>query len=114
MEQETIWMDTPNGLFARFLNNIGLSSTVYQVVGDELILKEGFIRRNTTVIKLSNLKDPKLIEGLYQRFIKVGTIYLKTVDTNKTIILKNLKEPEKARKLFVDLLKDNNKDYSNE
>ena len=82
--KELIWRGTPSGLVARFLNNIGISSTIYEIVGDELILKEGFFNRNTKVVKLSNLKEPTLIESLYQRTIKVGTIYLKTIEGNSS------------------------------
>lgn len=108
MENEAIWKEVPSGLVSRFLNNIGISSTVYEIKGDELILKEGFFNRNTKVFKLNNLKEPKLIESFYQRLIKVGTLYLKTIDTNRVITLKNLKNPENARQLFADILKDNN------
>ena len=107
MEKEVIWQACPYGLLARILVNIGISSTIYEIVGDELILKEGFFNRNTKVIKLSNLKEPKLIESIYQRFIKVGTIYLKTTDDNKIIVLKNLKDPENVRQLFTNILKEN-------
>lgn len=102
--KEVIWEGMPSGLCARLLSNIGLSSTIYKVVGDELILKEGFLSRRTRVIKLASLKEPKLIESLYQRLIKVGTIYLKNIDDNKVIVLKNLKDPEGAREVFTKIL----------
>lgn len=102
--KEVIWEGMPSGLCARMLSNMGLSSTIYKVVGDELILKEGFLNRNTKVIKLSSLKEPKLVESLYQRLIKVGTIYLKNIDEEKIIVLKNIKDPENTRKLFTKLL----------
>lgn len=112
MEKEIIWKGSPTGIITGFLNNIGISSTIYEIVDDELIIKEGFFKRNTKVIKLSNLKEPTLVEGLYQRFIKVGTIYLKTIDDNKIVILKNLKEPESVRQIFTNILK-NNSDINN-
>ena len=107
MNNDLVWEGMPCGLFSRLLNNMGISSTVYQIIGDELILKIGFFNRNTSVIKLSNLSEPKLVESLYQRLIKVGTIYLKNIENNKIVVLKNLKEPEKVRQLFNKLLEQN-------
>ena len=107
--KEIIWEGMPSGLFTRFLSNIGISRTIYKIVGDELILKEGFFNRNTRVINLSSLREPKLVESLYQRLIKVGTIYLKNIEDDKVIVLKNLKEPENARKLFTKILESEQK-----
>ena len=106
-KKEIIWEGIPSGLVGRILGSIGMSSSIYQIIGDELIIKEGFFNRNTTVYKLANLKDPTLVESLYQRMIKVGTIYLKKIDDNKVIILKNLKEPENVRQTLTNIFKGN-------
>lgn len=107
--KEVIWEGTPSGIVGKMLSNVGLSSTVYKVVGDELILKEGFFNRRTKVIKLDSLCEPKLVESLYQRIIKVGTIYLKNSEDGKVIVLKNLKDPEGAREIFTKILNNEQK-----
>ncbi len=99
-ENKIIWQGQSYGLINRI---IGLTATSYEIIGDELIIKEGFLNRNTNIIKLSDLQSISLIENLYQRLIKVGTIYIKKYD-GKVIMLKNLKDPENVRRILNDLL----------
>ncbi len=106
------WEGHPLGIGDRILSLVGLNSTLYEVIGDELIIKQGFFKRKTHTFKLSDLYDPQLIESLFQRMLKVGTIYLKT-NSNKLIELRNLKNPEKVRKIFTDLIKLNNNEENN-
>ena len=110
VDYEIIWEGQPAGLFDRFLTCLHLNFTVYQITKDELIIKEGFFKRKTNTIELYTLKDPDLIEGIIQRWLGVGNLYV-TVDTHsnnqtemKKIVLKNIKEPEKIRKLLRDAI----------
>lgn len=109
VDYEIIWQGQPSGLWDRFLTSLHLNFTVYQITKDELIIKEGFFRRRTNTLELYTLKDPDLIETLIQRWLNVGNIYL-TVDTHsnedvaRKIVLKNVKEPEKVRKLLRDAI----------
>ena len=109
IDYEIIWQGQPSGLWDRFLTSLHLNFTVYQITKDELIIKEGFFRRRTNTLELYTLKDPDLIETLIQRWLNVGNIYL-TVDTHsnedvsRKIMLKNIKEPEKVRKLLRDAI----------
>ncbi len=107
---EIIWQGQPSGLWERFLAILHLNFTVYQITKDELIIKEGFFKRRTNTIELYTLKDPDLIEGIIQRFLGIGNLYV-TVDTHSTnqtqmkkIMLKNIKEPEKVRKMLRDAI----------
>lgn len=110
VDYEIIWEGQPAGLFDRFLTCLHLNFTVYQITKDELIIKEGFFKRKTNTIELYTLKDPDLIEGIIQRWLGVGNLYV-TVDTHSSnqtemrkIVLKNIKEPEKIRKLLRDAI----------
>ena len=109
IDYEIIWQGQPSGFWDRFLTSLHLNFTVYQITKDELIIKEGFFRRRTNTLELYTLKDPDLIETLIQRWLNVGNIYL-TVDTHsnedvsRKIMLKNIKEPEKVRKLLRDAI----------
>lgn len=112
VDYEIIWEGQPAGLFDRFLNLLHLNFTVYQITKDELIIKQGFFRRHTNTSELYTLKDPDLIESIIQRIIGVGNLYV-TVDTHsnpnstgRKIILKNIKEPEKVRKILRDAIED--------
>lgn len=110
VDYEIIWEGQPSGLFDRFLTSLHLNFTVYQITKDELIIKEGFFKRHTNTIELYTLKDPDLIEGLIQRWLGVGNLYV-TVDTHSSndhigrkVVLKNIKEPEKIRKILRDAI----------
>ena len=110
VDYEIIWEGQPSGLFDRFLTCLHLNYTVYQITKDELIIKEGFFKRKTNTIELYTLKDPDLIEGIVQRWLGIGNLYV-TVDTHsniqtemKKIVLKNIKEPERIRKLLRDAI----------
>lgn len=112
IDYEILWEGQPSGLWDRFLSILHLNFTVYQITKDELIIKEGFFKRKTNTIELYTLKDPDLIEGIIQRFLNVGNLYVK-VDTHsnnqpfqKSIVLKNIKEPEMVRKLLRDAIED--------
>lgn len=112
IDYEILWEGQPAGLWDRFLSILHLNFTVYQITKDELIIKEGFFKRKTNTIELYTLKDPDLIEGIIQRFLNVGNLYVK-VDTHssnqdfqKGIVLKNIKEPEMVRKLLRDAIED--------
>ena len=106
---EIIWEGQPSGLWDRFLTVLHFNFTVYQITNDELIVKEGFFRRTTNTLELYTLKDPDLIETIVQRWLGVGNIYL-TVDTHsehetsRKIVLKNIREPEKVRKILRDAI----------
>lgn len=109
VDYEIVWEGQPSGLWDRFLTVLHLNFTVYQITKDELIVKEGFFRRRTNTLELYTLKDPNLIETLVQRWLNVGNIYL-TVDTHsdgevaRKVILKNVREPEKVRKVLRDAI----------
>ncbi len=112
VDYEIIWEGQPAGLFDRFLTTLHLNFTVYQITKDELIIKEGFFKRQTNTIELYTLKDPDLIEGIIQRFLGVGNLYV-TVDTHSSndhigrkIVLRNIKDPEKVRKILRDAIED--------
>lgn len=107
---EIVWEGQPAGLFDRFLTLLHLNFTVYQITKDELIIKDGFFRRKTNTIELYTLKDPDLEETLIQRFLNVGNLYV-NIDTHsgteggkKGVILRNIREPEKIRKILRDAI----------
>ncbi len=111
-EFNILWEGKPSGLFQRFLTKIHMNFTTYQITEDELIIIKGFFSRKTNTIELYKLKDPDLIENIYQRIIGVSTVIVKVdKDANdegphKFIILKNIKDGKKVRKLLRDAIED--------
>lgn len=104
------WQGKPSGLWGRFLTLIHLNFTTYQISKDELIVKKGFFRQRTNTTELYLLKDPDMIVTLWQRMFKVGTIKV-TIDSHsqteragQVIVLKNIKNCEKVRKLLRDAI----------
>ncbi len=107
---EILWEGQPAGLFDRFLTLLHLNFTIYQITKDELIIKDGFFRRRTNTIELYTLKDPDLVETIIQRFLDIGNLYV-NIDTHsniengkKGVVLRNIREPEKIRKLLRDAI----------
>lgn len=107
---EVKWEGKPSGLWQRFLTSINLNFTTYQITKDELITQKGFFRRKTNTVELYLLKDPDLVENLYQRWLKIGTITV-IIDSKSTsdraaakICLKNVENPAQVRKLLRDAI----------
>lgn len=106
------WEGQPAGLWQRFLSVLHLNFTYYQITKDELILKTGFFRQKTNTIELYLLKDPDMTVSLYQRLLKIGNVSV-IVDSHsssgragQTILLRNIKEVDKVRKLLRDSIED--------
>ena len=109
---EIKWEGKPAGLFERFLTFVHLNFVDYLITKDELIIKRGFFNQKTNTTELYLLKDPDMTVSLYQRLIGVGTITV-TIDTSSNshragekIVLKNIKECEKVRKLLRDSIEE--------
>lgn len=107
---EIKWKGKPHGLLERLLTKIHLNFTDYEITKDELIVKKGFFKQVTNTTELYLLKDPDLTVNLYQRIIGVGTVSV-LIDSNcgsekagQKVILKNVQEPEKVRKLLRDCI----------
>jgi uncharacterized membrane protein YdbT with pleckstrin-like domain len=112
VEFEIKWEGKPAGLLERFLTLIHLNFTDYQITKDELIIKRGFFNQKTNTTELYVLKDPDMTVNLYQRIIGVGTIVV-TIDTSskghragEKIVLRNIRECEKVRKLLRDSIEE--------
>lgn len=109
---EVKWEGKPAGLIERFLTSIHLNFTDYQITKDELIIKRGFFFQRTNTTELYMLKDPDMTVNLYQRLIGVGSISV-TIDSSNNghragerIVLKNIRDCEKVRKLLRDSIED--------
>lgn len=108
IDYEIVWEGKPAGILQRILTNLHLNFTTYQITKDELIIQTGFFRRKTNTVELYLLKDPDLIETIYQRIIGVGTVVVK-IDSHsnyenagKIITLKNIKDAKAVRKILRD------------
>ncbi len=107
---EIIWEDKPAGLFQQILTKFNLNFTTYQITQDELIIIKGFFRRKLNSCELYLLKDPDLIENIYQRALGISTVRV-LVDSKsaseragKYIYIKNIRNGEKVRKLLRDAI----------
>ncbi len=105
---EIKWQGQPAGLMGRIKSFLHLNFTHYQITKDELIIKRGLFKQRTNTTELYLLKDPDLTVSLWQKILKIGTVSV-LVDSHSTseragqkIILKNIKDCEKVRKLLRD------------
>lgn len=109
---EIKWTGKPAGLWQRFLTNIGLNFTEYQITDDELIIKKGFFHQRTNATELYLLKDPDITMTLYQRLIGVATVSV-LIDTHcgsekagQKLSLVNIRDAERVRKLLRDSIEE--------
>ena len=72
------------------------------------LIIRGLFKQRTNTTELYLLKDPDLTVSLWQKILKIGTVSV-LVDSHSTseragqkIILKNIKDCEKVRKLLRD------------
>lgn len=116
-EEKILWEAQPSGLWQRLLTKLHLNFTRYQITKDELIIIKGFFKKTHDSLELYTLKDPDMIETLYQRCLKISTIQL-TIDAhichehieNPIVQIKNIKDGAKVRKLLRDLIEENVKE----
>lgn len=108
VDYEIVWEGKPSGFFQRILTKLHLNFTTYQITKDELIIQTGFFRKKTNTVELYLLKDPDLIETLYQRILKIGTVIVK-IDGHSSyeragmiITLKNIENAKEVRKILRD------------
>lgn len=108
VDYEIVWEGKPAGILQRILTKLNLNFTTYQITKDELIIQTGFFKRKTNTVELYLLKDPDLIESLYQRILKIGTVVVK-IDSHSNyeragmvITLKNIENAKEVRKILRD------------
>lgn len=105
---DIIWQDKPAGLIQRILTKLGLNFTTYQITKDELIITKGFFMKRLNSCELYTLKDPDLMQNLYQRLLNICTVRVlidakcSSERAGKYLYIKNIKNGEKVRKLLRD------------
>lgn len=68
-------------LVSYFGKKLNYGRTEYRFYGDRLEFEEGFFSRNRKVVKYRDVKEVTLREGILQRSVGLGTVYLATLAT---------------------------------
>jgi uncharacterized membrane protein YdbT with pleckstrin-like domain len=68
-------------LVSYFGKKLNYGRTEYRFFNDRLEFEEGFFSRNHKVVKFRDVKEVTLREGILQRSVGLGTIYLATLAT---------------------------------
>jgi uncharacterized membrane protein YdbT with pleckstrin-like domain len=68
-------------LVAYFGKKLNYARTEYRFFNDRLEFEEGFFSRNHKVVKFRDVKEVTLREGILQRGVGLGTVYLATLAT---------------------------------
>jgi uncharacterized membrane protein YdbT with pleckstrin-like domain len=68
-------------LVSYFGKRLNYSRTEYRFFSDRLEFEEGFFSRNRKVVKYRDVKEVTLREGILQRTVGLGTVYLATLAT---------------------------------
>ncbi len=77
-----------------------ISFTYYSVANGRLYIKRGLLATHYDEVMLFRIFDLKMVETLWQKIFKVGTVIVYTSDASsvrKIIRLINIKEPLKVR-----------------
>ncbi len=68
-------------LVAYFGKKLNYNRTEYRFFNDRLEFEEGFFSRNHKVVKFRDVKEVTLREGILQRSVGLGTVYLAALAT---------------------------------
>lgn len=94
-----IWKDRKRIL------GLPISFTRYSIKNNRLYLSTGLFSIEENELLLYRILDIKLQKRFFDRIFGIGTITLYTVDeTNRKLVLKNIKHPQKVRDLISELV----------
>ena len=97
--EEILWSDRKRWL------GLPLSFTKYSVDQNRLYVKKGFFRSEENETLLYRILDLNLKKSLGQKIFGVGTVTLFCSDqTNRTVVLKNIKHPDNVKNFLSDLI----------
>lgn len=92
---EEVWKDTKRHL------GLPISFTNYRLTKDRLFRKSGILVRKEDQVMLYHIRDLELTISLWQRIFGVGTVIAVGADTTTpSLVLENIKQPEKVRDLI--------------
>jgi len=101
-EKEILWADRKRIL------GMPISFTRYSIDDERLYVKKGLLRTELDEILLYRILDVKSTQTLWQKIFGVGTLRLFSADqTNRELILKNIKKPEKLHKYLSNIIEKN-------
>ena len=97
----TIWKDRSRWL------GMPLRSTSYELNGNKLYLRRGYISNNEEQLLLHRVVDMSLREGIIDKLCNQGTLILRTTDTNnETVYLYNITNVKEVRDLLSEIIED--------
>ena len=101
-EKEILWADRKRIL------GMPISFTRYSIDDERLYVKSGFLRLELDEILLYRILDIKSTQTLWQKLFGVGTLRLYSADqTNRELLLINIKKPERLHKYLSNLIERN-------
>lgn len=87
---------------SRFLG-FPLKPTSYELIGNKLYIKRGYISNHEEQVLLHRVIDMSLREGIVDKFCNQGTIILTTTDNNNEVVyLENIANAKAVRDLISD------------
>jgi uncharacterized membrane protein YdbT with pleckstrin-like domain len=79
-----------------------IKSTEMAVTNKRVIVKTGWIMRDTTELKLSKVESVNVSQGLSGRLFNYGTVTVNGTGVQK-VIMKNIKDPIKVREVISEI-----------
>ena len=84
--------------------------TRYKITDEKIIIVHGFIKqdkKNVYFHPLAFVPDLNIKQGRIQRFLGIGTVYLKSGGAENTFEIKDVNHPAKVLELIENLIDDN-------
>lgn len=89
-----------------------IRSTSYEIRGNKLFLRRGYISNNEEQVLLHRVLDISLREDLIGKLCHQGTLILTTSDVNNDIvILRNIENPREVRDMLNDIVEREREKY---
>ncbi len=101
-EKELLWADRKR------IMGMPISFTRFSMDDERLYVKKGLLSTELDEILLYRIMDIKSTQSLWQRIFGVGTLTLFSADqSNRTLELKNIKNPSKLHRYLSDVIEKN-------
>lgn len=79
----------------------------YEIEGDRIHIKEGVLSRMSTSIEIFRIRNITLQQGLLDRLLDVGNLYIESFETFPTITMIGMKEPDPMRRWLTEYVQAN-------
>jgi uncharacterized membrane protein YdbT with pleckstrin-like domain len=83
--------------------HIRLQLTRLTLDGQGLKFQDGFISKSTRMVNLSKIQDVRVVQGITDRLLGIGTITLETAGETGRLVMENVDQPQEIANRILSL-----------